>query len=90
MADLKDVSTEELLQELKERFQRLESIQPKETYTIKDLAVILGTSIYTVQRWCREGMPTADGKVEVNRTKVGREYVFTGEELRRIQRLRQG
>jgi len=90
MADLKDVSTEELLQELGERFQRLESIRPKETYTIKDLAVILGTSIYTVQRWCREGMPTADGKVAVNRTKVGREYVFTGEELRRIQRLRQG
>ncbi len=90
MVDLKEVSTEALLEELRERFIRLESAQPKESYTIKELSVILGTSVFTLQRWCREGMPTPHGKVEIERVKVGREYVFSGEELRRIQRLRRG
>ena len=90
MSDLKQYSTEALLDELRERFQRLESAQPKESYTIKELSVILGTSVFTIQRWCREGMPTPHGKIEIERVKVGREYVFSGEELRRIQRLRKG
>ena len=90
MSDLKQYSTEALLDELRERFQRLESAQPKESYTIKELSVILGTSVFTLQRWCREGMPTPHGKSEIERVKVGREYVFSGEELRRIQRLRKG
>ena len=90
MSDLKQYSTEALLDELRERFQRLESAQPKESYTIKELSVILGTSVFTLQRWCREGMPTPHGKIEIVYVKVGREYVFSGEELRRIQRLRKG
>ena len=90
MVDLRDVSTEALLEELKDKLTRLESAQPKESYTIKELSVILGSSVFTLQRWCREGMPTAHGKVDIERVKVGREYVFTGEELRRIQRLRKG
>jgi hypothetical protein len=90
MSDLKHISTEALLEELKERFQRLESAQPKEEYTIKELSVVLGTSVFTLQRWCREGMPTPNGKMDINFVKMGREYVFTGEELRRIQRLRRG
>ena len=90
MIDLKEVSTEALLDELKDRITRLESAHPKESYTLKELSVILGSSVFTLQRWCREGMPTPHGKVDIERVKVGREYVFTGEELRRIQRLRRG
>lgn len=88
MADLSDVSTIELLEEIKRRMVRLESTQPKERYRLKELSAILGVSTFTIQRWCREGMPHGGEKVELEYTKVGREYVFTGEEARRIQRLR--
>ena len=90
MVDLTEISTEALLKELHDRITSLESAQPKESYTIKELSVILGTSVFTLQRWCREGMPTPHGKIDIERVKVGREYVFSGEELRRIQRLRRG
>jgi hypothetical protein len=42
----------------------------------------------TVQRWCREGMPTPEGKVSLNFKKVGRENVFEPEEVRRILAIR--
>lgn len=88
MVDLSEVSTEDLLDEIKRRMVRLESAQPKERYTLKELSTILGVSTFSIQRWCREGMPTREGKSELEYTKVGRDYVFTGAEARRIQRLR--
>ena len=89
MSDLSEFSTEELLEELKKRILVLESSKPKERYSLKELCAILGVSKFTLQRWCREGMPTSSGKkVELRFTKVGREYVFAGEECRRIQSLR--
>jgi len=86
--DLSSVPTEDLLDEIKRRMVRLESVQPKERYTSKELSNVLGVSSYSIQRWCREGMPTRDGKTDLEYTKVGRDYVFTGEEVMRIRRLR--
>ena len=86
--DLSSVPTEDLLDEIKRRMVRLESAQPKDRYTLKELSNVLKVSPYSIQRWCREGMPTADGKTDLEYTKVGRDYVFTGDEAMRIQRLR--
>ena len=87
--DLSNVPTNELLDEIRRRFDRLEASQPRAQYTLQEVATILGQSKYTVQRWCREGMPVeGEGKVEITYKKVGRQYVMTGEELARIQTLR--
>tara|TARA_Y100000310_G_scaffold335911_1_gene419128 strand:+ start:2332 stop:2604 length:273 start_codon:yes stop_codon:yes gene_type:complete len=86
--DLSSVPTEDLLDEIKRRMVRLESVQPKERYRLKELSAILGVSTFTIQRWCREGMPHGGKKVDLEYAKVGRDYVFTGDEAMRIQRLR--
>ena len=86
--DLTEVPTADLLAELGKRLERLEASQPRERYTLKELALALNVSKYTLQRWCREGMPTGDGKVELIFQKVGRDYVFTADEYTRINRLR--
>ncbi len=88
MADLTTIPTRELLKELQRRFDHLEATQPREKYTLKDLALGLGVSKFTLQRWCREGMPTGNGKEQINYAKECREYVFTGDEVLRIKRLR--
>ena len=86
--DLTEVSTKDLLDELARRLETLEANQPRERYTLKELSLALGVSKYTLQRWCREGMPTDDGKVELVFQKVGRDYVFTSDEYTRINRIR--
>jgi hypothetical protein len=86
--DLKDIPTKALLQELERRFEQLENGAPVKRMTVKQIAMRLGTSPLTVQRWCREGMPTAEGKVSLNFKKVGRENVFEPEEVRRILAIR--
>ena len=90
MSDLSKVSTQDLMRELQRRVDLLEASQPKEKYALKDLSFALGVSKYTLQRWCREGMPTGNGKAELNYSKEGREYVFTADEVARIKRLRRG
>jgi response regulator of citrate/malate metabolism len=86
--DLKDIPTKALLQELQNRFQELEAGAPPKRMTVKQLAMRLGASNLTVQRWCREGMPTSQGKVQLNFKKVGRENVFETEEVKRIIAIR--
>ena len=86
--DLKDIPTKALLQELQKRFQELEAGAPPKRMTVKQLAIRLGTSNLTIQRWCREGMPTSQGKVQLNFKKVGRENVFEAEEVKRIIAIR--
>tara|TARA_Y100000592_G_scaffold21804_1_gene33729 strand:- start:1214 stop:1480 length:267 start_codon:yes stop_codon:yes gene_type:complete len=86
--DLSEVSTKDLLQELGRRIEELEASKPSEKYTLKEMAMALGVSKFTLQRWCREGMPTTDGKVELQFAKIGRDYVFTADEYARIKRIR--
>ncbi len=86
--DLSEVSTKDLLAELGRRIEELESTQPSEKYTLKQMSMALGVSKFTMQRWCREGMPTNDGKIELQFSKVGRDYVFTADEYARIKRIR--
>jgi response regulator of citrate/malate metabolism len=86
--DLSDIPTKALLQELQKRFQELEAGAPPKRMTVKQLAIRLGTSNLTIQRWCREGMPTSQGKVQLNFKKVGRENVFEAEEVKRIIAIR--
>ena len=86
--DLKDIPTKALLQELERRFEQLENGAPVKRMTVKQIAMRLGTSPLTVQRWCREGMPTPEGKVSLNFKRVGRENVFEPEEVRRILAIR--
>ena len=87
--DLSDIPTKALLQELQKRFQELEAGAPPKRMTVKQLAIRLGTSNLTIQRWCREGMPTSQGKVQLNFKKVGRENVFEADEVKRIIAIRE-
>ena len=88
MHDLKDVPTKELLAELSRRYAEYEANKPHEKYTLKEMALALKVSKFTLQRWCREGMPAEGGKVDLEFSKVGRDYVFTADEFARIKRLR--
>jgi response regulator of citrate/malate metabolism len=88
--NLKNIPTKDLLRELERRFQELESNAPVKRLTVKQLAMRLGTSNLTVQRWCREGMPTSKGKVQLSFKKVGRENVFEPDEVKRIIAIREG
>ena len=88
--DLKEIPTKALLQELERRFQELENGAPVKRMTVKQIAMRLGTSPLTVQRWCREGMPTSQGKVQLKFKKVGRENVFEADEVAKIIAIREG